>query len=451
MDTERLLEKDREYVWHPFTQMKCWVEGEEEQLIIERGDGIYLYDTEGNKYYDGVSSIWLNVHGHVKRELNQAIKEQLEKVAHTTMLGLANVPSTLLAEKLVEISPQGLNKVFYSDNGSTAVEAGLKMAYQYWRQLPGDYGLRDKYISLKRAYHGDTIGSVSVGGIDLFHSTYEPLLFQSLKAPSPYCYRCFCGSSRDKCEFDCVQEVEKIMQENEGEIAAFVLEPLVQGAGGMITAPEGYLLRISKLCEKYNVLLIVDEVATGFGRTGKMFACEHEGVEPDIMAVAKGITGGYLPLAATLTTDEVYNAFYGDFATQRKFFHGHSYTGNPLAAAVALANLELFEDEDVLGKAKSKIRKIEKELKKFASLPNVGDIRQCGFMLGIELVMDKKSRKLYPAGERMGMKVSGKARQEGLIIRPLGNVVVFMPPLSSTKKEIEEMLTILYESIRKVT
>jgi len=322
-----LLEKNKKYVWQPFTQMKEWVENE--QLIIERGEGVKLYDTEGNSYYDGVSSIWLNVHGHQQKELNDAIKEQLEKISHTTMLGLANVPATELAEKLVQITPEGLNKVFYSDSGSTAVEIGLKMAFQYWQQIDEDCGSKDKFITLKNAYHGDTVGSVSVGGVDLFHKIYRPLLFDSLKAPSPYCYRCSFGEEEGKCNFSCIKELERMMKDHHREIAALVIEPLVQGAGGMITAPKGYLSKARELCDKYNILMLTDEVAVGFGRTGKMFACEHEGVSPDIMTVAKGISGGYLPISATLTTDEIYNAFYDDYASQKTFFHGHSLPENP--------------------------------------------------------------------------------------------------------------------------
>ncbi|PRX35577.1 adenosylmethionine-8-amino-7-oxononanoate aminotransferase [Orenia metallireducens] len=444
-----LLEKNKKYVWQPFTQMKEWVENE--QLIIERGEGVKLYDTEGNSYYDGVSSIWLNVHGHQKKELNDAIKEQLEKISHTTMLGLANVPATELAEKLVQITPGGLNKVFYSDSGSTAVEIGLKMAFQYWQQIDEDCGSKDKFITLKNAYHGDTVGSVSVGGVDLFHKIYRPLLFDSLKAPSPYCYRCSFGEEEGKCNFSCIKELERMMKDHHREIAALVIEPLVQGAGGMITAPKGYLSKARELCDKYNILMLTDEVAVGFGRTGKMFACEHEGVSPDIMTVAKGISGGYLPISATLTTDEIYNAFYDDYASQKTFFHGHSFTGNPLAAAVSLANIDLFEKEEIIKKLQDKIKLAQNKLESFKELKHVGDIRQQGLMVGIELVKDKKSKEEYPWEQRKGVKVCMVAREKGMIIRPLGNVVVFMPPLCSTKEELTEMLEIIYESIVEVT
>ncbi|MBM7622564.1 adenosylmethionine--8-amino-7-oxononanoate transaminase [Sporohalobacter salinus] len=445
-----LLEKDKEYVWHPFTQMKEWVE-KEEQLIIERGEGIKLYDTEGDEYYDGVSSIWLNVHGHQKEELDQAIKDQLDKIAHSTMLGLANEPATNLAEKLVEISPQGLNKVFYSDSGSTAVEIGLKMAFQYWQQLDEDVGPKDKFITLTNAYHGDTIGSVSVGGIDLFHEIYKPMLFNSLKTPSPHCYRCAFDEERKECDFTCIKELEKMIQECHQEVAALIIEPLMQGAGGMIAAPEGYLAKVRELCDKYNILMIADEVAVGFGRTGKMFACEHEDVSPDIMAVAKGISGGYLPISATLTTDEIYDAFYDDYETQKTFFHGHSYTGNPLAAAVSVANLELFEEENILERMPSKIEMVTDKLEEFEGLEHVGDIRQQGLMVGIELVKDKGTKEPYPWQEKIGVQVCIEARDKGMILRPLGNVIVFMPPLCSTKSQLEDMMEIIYKSIEEVT
>ncbi|WP_027339056.1 adenosylmethionine--8-amino-7-oxononanoate transaminase [Halonatronum saccharophilum] len=445
-----LLEKDKRYLWHPFTQMKEWVE-DCEQIIIERGEGIKLWDTQGREYYDGVSSIWLNVHGHRKKELDDALKEQIDKVAHSTMLGLSNVPAIELAEKLVEITPEGLNKVFYSDSGSTAVEIGLKMAFQYWQQLDEGVGPKDKFITLENAYHGDTVGSVSVGGIDLFHKVYNPLLFKTYQAPSPYCYRCSFGEEEGDCSFSCIKKLEEIMDENSHRIAALVIEPLVQGAGGMITAPEGYLAKARDLCDKYNILMIADEVAVGFGRTGNLFACEGEGVVPDIMAIAKGITGGYLPLSATLTTDKVYKAFYDDYKTQKTFFHGHSYTGNPLACAVAIENIDLFERQDIIGGVKKKTELIESKLERFKEITHIGDVRQKGLMVGIEIVKDKKTKKEYPWEEKMGVKVCMRARELGMIIRPLGNVVVFMPPLVSKEEELVEMMEILYQAIIDVT
>lgn len=439
--------KDKTYVWHPFTQMQEWEENP--QLVIAAGDGIRLIDTAGKSYYDGVSSLWLNVHGHRKAEIDAAIIRQLGKIAHTTLLGLASEPAAELAEQLIQIVPAGLTKVFYSDSGSTAVEIAVKMAYQYW-QLKG-VTQKQKFVTLANAYHGDTVGSVSVGGIDLFHQIFGPLLFETIHAPSPCCYYCTLSVQAGGCQSACIGAVEDILARQHGEIAAMVVEPLVQGAAGMLTQPPGYLRRIRELTRQYNVLLIVDEVATGFGRTGKMFACEHENVTPDIMTMAKGITAGYLPLAATVATNEIYQAFLGDRASERTFFHGHSYTGNALACAAALANLEIFKQEQIIAGLADKIAAAQKKLAGFADLTAVADIRQCGLMIGIELQADKLARTPFPPELLIGHRVSMLAREYGLIIRPLGDVVVFMPPLASTKADIEEMLDIIYRCIQEIT
>lgn len=439
--------KDKTYVWHPFTQMQEWEENP--QLVIAAGDGIRLIDTAGKSYYDGVSSLWLNVHGHRKAEIDAAIIRQLGKIAHTTLLGLASEPAAELAEQLIQIVPAGLTKVFYSDSGSTAVEIAVKMAYQYW-QLKG-VTQKQKFVTLANAYHGDTVGSVSVGGIDLFHRIFGPLLFETIHAPSPCCYYCTLSVQAGGCQSACIGAVEDILARQHGEIAAMVVEPLVQGAAGMLTQPPGYLRRIRELTRQYNVLLIVDEVATGFGRTGKMFACEHENVTPDIMTMAKGITAGYLPLAATVATNEIYQAFLGDRASERTFFHGHSYTGNALACAAALANLEIFKEEQIIAGLADKIAAAKKKLAGFAELTAVADIRQCGLMIGIELQADKLARTPFPPELLIGHRVSMLAREYGLIIRPLGDVVVFMPPLASTKADIEEMLDIIYRCIQEIT
>lgn len=405
---------DKQYIWHPFTQMKDWVAND--QLIIERGDGVYLYDTNGKKYIDGVSSLWVTVHGHHRKELNQAIKAQLDKIAHTTLLGLGNLPSIELAKKLVEITPKGLNKVFYSDNGSTAVEIALKIAFQYWQQK------KTKFITLDNAYHGDTIGSVSLGGIALFHKIYQPLLFKAFKVKPE------------------LAAVEEIMQKQQHNIAAMIVEPLMQGAAGMLLQPKRFLKGVRKLCNKYNILLICDEVATGFGRTGKMFACEHENISPDIMCIAKGLTGGYLPVAATLTTNEIYNAFLGEAKEPKTFFHGHTYTGNPLGCAAALANLALFEKEKTIEKLQPKIRQLQKGLEKFRPLKGVKEIRQLGFMVGIEL----------NSKQAIGQAVIIEARRHGAILRPLGNVIVLMPPLGIKAAELNQLLEITYTAIRTI-
>jgi len=444
----RTLEDDaRRYIWHPFTQMSEWEK--EIPVIIERGQGVYLFDIHGHRYLDGVSSIWVNLHGHRKTGLDRAIKNQLNRIAHSTLLGLTNVPAIRLARKLIELSPPGLTKVFYSDNGSTAVEVAVKIALQYWahRRKPE----KTKFLSLVNAYHGDTIGAVSLGGIDLFHGAFSPLLFQTFKIGAPYCYRCFLHQTYPECRLACAEEVEKVLALRHSEIAAVVVEPMVQAAAGMLTWPAGYLSRIRDLCTRYGVLLIADEVFTGFGRTGKMFACEHEGVSPDVMAVAKGLTGGYLPLAATLVTGDIYDTFLGAYREFKTFFHGHSYTGNQLGCAAALANLEIIQSDRVLQKLQHKIEAMRRFLKPLNRHSHIGDIRQIGLVAAVELVKDRATREPYPLEERRGHRVGREALKRGMIIRPLGNVVPLLPPLSVTIPELKKMAQILTESIRVST
>ncbi|WCK55274.1 adenosylmethionine--8-amino-7-oxononanoate transaminase [Aneurinibacillus sp. Ricciae_BoGa-3] len=443
---EELAEKNKAYLWNPFTQMKDYLE--EDPVIIAGGSGRQLIDVEGNEYWDGVSSVWLNVHGHRVPELDQAIRDQLENIAHSTLLGMANVPAILLAEQLIHIMPPGLSKVFYSDSGATAVEIAIKMAFQYWKNK----GLPEKrhFITMKEAYHGDTIGAVSVGAIDQFHLIYSGLLFPSIKVSYPYVYRSPYGADPQEAAAGHLAELEQVLATRSHEVAALIVEP-VQGAGGIITMPDGYLKAIRDLCNRYNVLMITDEVATGFGRTGKMFACEHEQVSPDILTAGKGLTGGYLPVAITVTTDEIYDAFYGDYAEQKTFFHGHSYTGNQLGCAVALANLELFRKNNLVSQVAKKSSYIKERLARFHELRHVGDIRQKGFMIGLELVVSKETKQPYDWTERIGARVCRRTRELGMLLRPLGNVVVFMPPLASTYEELDEMLAILYQGIAEVT
>lgn len=439
--------KDKQYVWHPFTQMKGWLESP--QTVITDASGIKLTDTDGREYYDAVSSLWVNIHGHRRAEIDQAIINQLGKVAHSTALGLANVPAAEYAEQLVSVAPKGLNKVFYSDDGSTAVEVAIKMAFQYWQHK----GKPDKkrFVALEQAYHGDTVGTVSVGGIDLFHRVFKPLLFEPFHIPSPSCYHCKLADGPEQCGLTCAQALEDLLAVKHEEIAALVIEPLVQAAAGMLMSPPGYLAKVRAITKKYNVLLIADEVATGFGRTGKLFACEHEQVEPDLMCLSKGITGGYLPLAATLTTDEIYQAFLGDMAEKRTFYHGHSYTANQLGCAAALASLKIFADDQVIESLEPKIAAIRSKLAQIGEQEHVGDARQCGMIAGIELMQDKAAKQPYPWDQTTGAKVCMKAREYGVFIRPVGDVVVFMPPLCSTIDEINHMLDIVYRSIDEVT
>lgn len=445
----RIEAADKRHLWHPFTQMQDW--GKEPQVIIERGRGTYLTDILGKKYLDGVSSLWVTVHGHRKKEIDRAVSAQIRKIAHSTLLGLSNVPAVLLAERLVQIAPPGLTRVFYSDSGSTAVEIALKIAFQYWQQKGPKYRTKTGFISLREAYHGDTIGSVSVGGIDLFHKIYRPLLFGTIKIESPHCYRCPLGETYPGCRLACAGHAEKVIRRHSRNTAALIIEPLVQGAAGMLVQPPGYLRKIRQLCARYDILMIADEVATGFGRTGKMFACEHEGVAPDLLCMAKGLTGGYLPLAATLTTEAIYRGFLGEYSEFKTFFHGHTYTGNPLACAAALANLELFRKEKLLQQLRTKIALLAEMLEGFKTLDHVGEVRQRGFMVGIELVKEKATKKPYPIEAKMGMRVTRECRKRGLIIRPLGNVIVLMPPLSISPNELARMLRIARASIKEVT
>ena len=437
--------KDKKYLWHPFTQMQDWEK--EDILVIQKGKGVYLQDSRGRWYLDGVSSLWCNVHGHQVPTLDKAIRDQLKQVAHSTFLGLSNVPAIQLAEKLVHIAPPGLSRVFYSDSGSEAVEIALKMAFQYWRHK--GHPEKQKFIKLTNAYHGDTLGSVSVGGMDLFHEIFKPLLFETYSVPSPYRYRWPAGSNPEQVKEESLAEMERVLAEHHQEIAALIMEPLMQGAAGMIDQPSGYISRARELTKRYNVLLIFDEVATGFGRTGRMFASDHEKVTPDLLAVAKGLTGGYLPLAATLATEKVYEAFLGDYSEFKTFFHGHTYTANPLACRVALASLELFDQKNVLKKLEPKIQWLTKRLQDFYHLPSVGDIRQAGMMVGIELVRNRQSKEPFRPEEKMGIRVIQRARKKGAILRPLGNVIVLMPPLAMTQKELSQLLDITYQSIEE--
>lgn len=453
-EINHLEESDKKYIWHPFTQMKDWLE--DKPLIITEGRDCFLKDAYGKWHLDGVSSLWVNIHGHKKEEIDNAIREQLDKISHSTLLGLANIPSIKLAEKLIGFTDKSfadsiprLSKVFYSDNGSTAVEVALKMAFQYWMHK-GEKG-KNSFLSIENAYHGDTLGAVSVGGIDIFHSTFAPLLFKTYKAPSPNCYRCGTVKTFPDCSFACLKEMENILQKHAPEIAGVIIEPIVQAAGGMIVSPEGYLKGVRALCSRYNILLIADEVATGFGRTGKMFACEHEDIVPDIMCLSKGITNGYMPLAVTLAIDEIYDAFLGDFKELKTFFHGHSYTGNPLACAAAIASIDLFEKEETLKNMQPKIELLEKKLKEIAGLPNVGNVRNKGLIAGIELVKDKSTKEPYAWEEKMGWRVAYRTREDGVLIRPLGNVIVLMPPLSISIENLNHLIDIIKKSIIAVT
>jgi adenosylmethionine-8-amino-7-oxononanoate aminotransferase len=412
---------DHDHLWHPFTQQRDWVE--EEPLMIDRAEGVELIDTDGRRYLDGVSSLWCNVHGHRHPAIDEAVREQLDRVAHSTMLGLSHPGAAELAARLIEVAPPGLSRVFYSDSGSTAVEVALKMAFQYWQHRGGQHVRRASFICLEDAYHGDTIGSVSVGGMELFHCAFGPLLFEAHHAPP--------GD---------IEAMERLISRREEEVAAVVIEPLVQGAAGMITHPPGYLRAVRRLCDRHGLLLICDEVATGFGRTGTMFACEQEGVSPDLLCVAKGLTGGYMPLAATLATERIYEAFLGSYSEFKTFFHGHTYTGNPLGCAAALASLEVFRRERTLVRLQPKIRLLFESLAEVEEMNEVSEVRQCGLMVGIDLGE-------HDPELRLGNRVALEARKRGVIVRPLGDVIVLMPPLAISKQDLRRLVDVVAESI----
>ena len=413
---------DHRHLWHPFTQQREWCG--EPPLVIERADGTDLIDAEGKRYIDGVSSLWCNVHGHRHPLIDGAIRDQLERVAHSTMLGLTHRGAAALASRLVELAPPGLSRVFFSDSGSTATEVALKMSFQYWRQRGGQHARRTSFVSLSDGYHGDTLGAVSVGGIDRFHAAYSPLLFGG--------HRVRAGDA---------EQLERMLDFHAEEVAAVIVEPLVQGAAGMRVQPPGYLSRVRELCDRHDVFLICDEVATGFGRTGTMFACEQERVSPDFLCLGKGLTGGYLPLAATLATERVYEGFLGEAEEARTFFHGHTFTGNPLACAAALASLEAFDREQTLLRLQPKIRLLGELLADVARMPEVAEVRGRGFMVGIDLGE-------HDPAHRLGHRVVLEARRRGAIVRPLGDLIVLMPPLAITKADLRRLVEIVAASIR---
>jgi adenosylmethionine-8-amino-7-oxononanoate aminotransferase len=445
-----LREWDNQFVWHPFTPMLAY--REEGAPIIAAADGFFLIDVEGRRYLDGISSLWCNVHGHRVPEIDRAIRRQLDRVAHTTLLGLASVPSIELARELIARAPRGLSKVFYSDSGATAVEVALKIAYQYHAQKAGApvAPRRDRFLCLGSAYHGDTLGTVSVGGIPLFHSVYRDLLFKTVTVPSPVTFRRPRGSTPAAYLDHCYSELERLIVENRDRAAGFVIEPLVQGAAGMLVHPPGYLARVRMLTREHGIPLIADEVAVGFGRTGTLFACEQENVCPDLMCVAKGLTGGYLPLAATLATDEIYGAFLAPPEEGKTFFHGHTYTGNALACAAALASLRLIDENQVVNNVRANAQRIEARLSAIKSLPIVGDIRQKGTMVGIELVRDRATAEPFPSARRMGHQVTLASRKRGVILRPLGDVVVLMPAPAMPADLIDRLCDVAIESIEEV-
>lgn len=444
--TDDLRSKDFAHVWHPFTPHETWFT--DDAPIIDAAEGSWLIDTEGNRYIDGVSSLWVNTHGHSRAEIVDAIVAQTRQLQHSTFLGLSHPGAIELADRLVKIAPEGLSRVFFSENGAAAVEVALKMAYGYHRNRGQD---RPIFVHLDNAYHGDTIGAVSVGGIRTFHETFRPLLFASPSFPSPYCYRCPLGLERSSCSIDCADVLDSVLSHHAGQVAAVIVEPLIQGAAGIITAPDGHLARVAEIAKRHGVLLIVDEIATGFGRTGEMFACSIDDVAPDLMTIGKGVTGGYLPLSATLASEAIFEEFLGPPEAGRTLFHGHSYSANPIAAAAANATLALFETDDTLAAIAERTGELAQLLKPLSDHPHVGEVRQRGLMVGIELVADRATKEPFDPSLTMGARAARAARKHGVIIRPLGDVVVLMPPLTIASTELQQLVEATAAAIDEAT
>ncbi len=424
-----IMQRDLEVIWHPCTQMK---DHETLPLVpIKSGKGIYLYDFEGNSYIDAVSSWWVNLFGHSNKKINDKIKAQLDSLEHVLLAGFTHSPAIELAHKLVNITPKELKKVFYVDNGSSAIEASLKMSYHYHLNCGKT---RPIFLSLTNSYHGETIGALSVGDVQLYKETYKELLISNMQVPVP-------SDQTIESAKEALELLEEVLRSRGDEISAFIIEPLIQGAGGMKMYHSYYLIGARELTTKYNIHLIADEIMTGFGRTGEMFACDHADISPDFMTLSKGLTGGYLPLSVVMTTDNIYNAFYCDYNEHKAFLHSHSYTGNPLACSASLATLEIFEQNDILGENRKKSAYIMKKLKRFETLSNIKEIRQQGMVTAIELSG-------YKSSERTGLKIYQYALTQGVLLRPLGDIIYFMPPYIITYEEIDKMIDVAYEGIK---
>jgi adenosylmethionine-8-amino-7-oxononanoate aminotransferase len=447
MNHDELLKLDRAHVWHPCTQEK-----DHEQLPpipIARGEGVYLYDTRGKRYIDGVSSWWVNLFGHNHPGLNEALANQAGKVAHHIFAGFTHEPAVRLASRLADLTPGNLSKVFFTDNGSAAVEAALKMSFQYWQQV--GIPQKTRFVSITDAYHGETLGALSVSGCELYREIYRPILLEGFQVQGPDCYRCPYGLQRQSCNAECFAPLEHLVDREHEQIAGIIIEPLIQCAAGMRIYSPVYLQKLRQLCDRYAVHYIADEIAVGFGRTGKLFANQHADVAPDLLCLSKGITGGYLPLAVTLTTEEIYRAFYDDYDTLKAFLHSHSYTGNPLACALANKVLDIFRDEQILDGCKPQQQLLQDWRHEFEALPQVGEFRQLGMVAAVEMVADKQGKIPYPWQQRRGYRVYQEALNNGALLRPLGNVVYFMPPLTINPDELRQLLQIARDAIVKVT
>ena len=431
-----LQRKDLQYIWHPCSQMKDYESFP--SIVLERGEGPYLYDIDGKSYLDAVSSWWVNLFGHSNKRINKAISHQVDKLEHAIFANFTHKPAIELAERIVKLTPEGLNKVFFADNGSSAVEIALKLSFQYHQQMGKPK--KTRFVAISEAYHGETLAALSVGDIDLYNEIYKPLLFNTFKAAGPNCYRCPYGETRETCEGNCIEHMERIILNNHEEISAVIIEPMIQGAAGMKIYPAIYLKKLRQLCDTYDIHLIADEIAVGFGRTGKMFACEHADISPDIMCLSKGLTAGYMPLSLVLMTDKIYEGFYDDYVNLRAFMHSHSYTGNPIGCAIACESLNIFNDENVIERNKITSQRIQERVKPLLDHPNVGEFRQLGMVGAIELVKDKKTKEGFDWKDRVGYQIYQIALKHGVLLRPLGNVVYFMPPYVINEKDIDLMI-----------
>ena len=440
------LDRDFKNIWHPCTQMKEYES--EPPLLIDRGEGIYLFDKDGKRYMDAISSWWVNLFGHNHPSINKALKDQLSRMAHVMFAGVTHTPAIDLAESLVELTPSNLTKVYFSDNGSTSVEVALKMSLQYWLQTGESQ--RTRFIYLTGSYHGETLGALSVCGISLFREKFENVLMKNIEVQGPDCYQCPFDLEPKSCNAECFEPLEKVLDENRGKVAGVIIEPLVQGAAGMKMYPPIYLKKLQEACHDSKVHTIYDEVAVGFGRTGSLFVCNDHGLKPDFLCLSKGITSGYLPLAATLTSDHIYQAFYDEPLSMKLFIHSHSYSANPLACACANETLSLLTKDNFFKNLRPKINILKEMGNKLNDFKWCGEFRQTGMIGAIELVRDKLSKGSYPVGDHVGHKVHLEGLKRGIFIRPLRDVVYFIPPLIITDKEIETMVEVTYESIDAV-
>ena len=446
-EIENWESRDLEYIWHPAAQMKDYEKLP--PMVIERAKGVWLYDVHGKKYLDIISSWWCNLFGHCNPIINQAVKEQIDRLEHVIFANFSNEPAIRLAEELARIVPKGLAKFHFNDNGSSAVEAGLKMCFQY--HLQTGHPERQKFMCLSEGYHGETIGALSVGSLDLYAQMYKPMMMENVHVEAPDCYRCPYGKDRDHCQCECFEHAEKAFEVHGKETAAIIVEPLLQGSAGMRVYPPLYLKKLRKLCDETGVLLIADEIATGFGRTGRMFACDHAGIAPDIMTISKGLTGGYLPMSVTVTTQAIYDAFYADYSEGKAFVHSHTYAGNPLASAAALAVQRIFRTQPIFENASVNAKwltaRMEAEL---LPHPNVGEIRHIGLIHAFELVADKKTKAPLPAAKRTGYEIYRRALAHGLLLRPIGDVLYFNPPLNITQPELDTALNLAKTALCEV-